>query len=70
MIQSKDKVVNFRVTHQEYVAYCRACRAAGLTNLSEMARAAMRQYVHQKISGPAVSEQSAVGISGAAPAHL
>jgi hypothetical protein len=50
MIESKDKVVNFRVTNGEYMAYCRVCAAAGLNNLSEMVRVAMNQFVGQKIS--------------------
>ena len=50
MLESKDKVINFRVTYDEYVSYCQACDAAGLNNLSEMAREAMRQFVIQRIS--------------------
>jgi hypothetical protein len=50
MLESKDKVINFRVTYDEYVSYCQACDAAGLNNLSEMAREAMRQFVIQKTS--------------------
>jgi hypothetical protein len=53
MLESKDKVVNFRVTYQEYIDYCRACTATGMNNLSEMARVAMREFVGQRISGDA-----------------
>jgi hypothetical protein len=50
MEESKDKIVNFRVTNQEYVSYCRACSAAGLDNLSEMFRVALNQFVGQGAS--------------------
>jgi hypothetical protein len=50
MEESKDRVVNFRVTNGEYVAYCRACAVAGLNNLSEMVRVAMNQFVAQRNS--------------------
>jgi hypothetical protein len=53
MMESKGKVVNFRVTNGEYVSYCRACSAAGLNNLSEMLRAAMSQFVSQRNSAAA-----------------
>ena len=53
MEESRDKVVNFRVTNHEYVSYCRACSAAGLDNLSEMVRVAMSQFVGQRMSAPA-----------------
>ena len=53
MEESKGRVVNFRVTHQEYVSYCRACSAAGLNNLSEMVRVAMSQFVGQRTSAQA-----------------
>jgi hypothetical protein len=53
MLEPKDKVINFRVTYQEYASYCRACSAAGLTNLSEMARVAMRQFARQRGSSVA-----------------
>jgi hypothetical protein len=50
MLESKDKVINFRVTYDEYVSYCQACDASGLNTLSEMAREAMRQFVSQRVS--------------------
>jgi hypothetical protein len=58
MLESKDKVINFRVTYDEYESYCRACDAAGL-NISEMARTAMRRFVGEKISGAEIKKPHA-----------
>ena len=62
-MQSKDKVVNFRVTHQEYISYCQACYVAGMNNLSEMARVAMREFVGQKIAAAEETNKKSPDVS-------
>jgi hypothetical protein len=67
MLESKDKVINFRVTYDEYVSYCQACDAAGLNNLSAMAREAMRQFVIQRVSLAQMRKPRAEGAASAQP---
>ena len=45
MIGRKSKMVSFRLSSEEYELYRRACVAAGLRSLSELARAAMQHVV-------------------------
>jgi len=44
MIPKRDKMVNFRVSNEEYMFYRQVCAANGLHNFSELARLAIRHF--------------------------
>ena len=44
-MNSKTKMISFRLSTEEYDRLRAACRTAGVTNVSELARAAMHQIL-------------------------
>ncbi|MGA2436443.1 MAG: hypothetical protein ABSG25_14305 [Bryobacteraceae bacterium] len=47
----RTRVINFRVTEQEYDVVCAACHIQGGQNLSEFARRATIDYARARVAG-------------------
>jgi hypothetical protein len=57
MINRRSRMVTFRLSYEEYEQYRAACPAAGVRSMSELARAAMQQFVAVRIASPPVDAQ-------------
>ena len=59
----KNKLVSFRISHDEYLRLREACTSVGARNISELARAAMQRMVDAAID-PALDLDAALGLHG------
>jgi hypothetical protein len=59
----KNKLVSFRISHDEYIRLRGACASVGARNISELARAAMQRMV-DRASDPSLNFDAELGLQG------
>jgi len=59
----KNKLVSFRISHDEYVRLREACSSVGARNISELARAAMNRMVNSAVD-PSLGSDGTLGLHG------